>query len=66
MAKRVDEGVDVLVCHLGWSRRVCTLVEFLTICWYETEVPDKHNWPNFCDGRFACIEERATGSPTEY
>ena len=37
MAKRVEEGVDVLVCHPRLVQTGLDLVEFPTICWYETD-----------------------------
>ena len=36
VAKRVEEGVDVLVCHPRLVQTGLDLVEFPTICWYET------------------------------
>ncbi|MCY3657045.1 MAG: hypothetical protein OXG95_10620, partial [Chloroflexi bacterium] len=35
--KRVEEGVDVLVCHPRLVQTGLDLVEFPTICWYETD-----------------------------
>ena len=37
VAKRVEEGVDVLVCHPRLVQTGLDLVEFPTICWYETD-----------------------------
>ena len=37
VAKRVEEGVDVLVCHPPLVQRGLDFVEFPTICWYETD-----------------------------
>ena len=37
MARRVEEGVDVLVCHPRLVQTGLDLVEFPTICWYETD-----------------------------
>ena len=37
VAQRVEEGVDVLVCHLRLVQTGLDLVEFPTICWYETD-----------------------------
>ena len=37
VAKRVEEGVDVLVCHPRLVQTGPDLVEFPTICWYETD-----------------------------
>ena len=37
VAKRVVEGVDVLVCHPRLVQTGLDLVEFPTICWYETD-----------------------------
>ena len=36
-AQRVEEGVDVLVCHPRLVQTGLDLVEFPTICWYETD-----------------------------
>ncbi len=38
VAQRVEEGVDVLVCHPRLVQTGLDLVEFPTICWYETEL----------------------------
>ena len=38
VAQRVEEGVDVLLCHPRLVQTGLDLVEFPTICWYETEV----------------------------
>ncbi len=38
VAQRVEEGVDVVVCHPRLVQTGFDLVEFPTICWYETEV----------------------------
>ena len=35
--KRVEEGVDVLVCHPRLVQTGLDLVEFQTVCWYETD-----------------------------
>ena len=37
VAQRVEEGVDVLVCHPRLVQTGLDLIEFPTICWYETE-----------------------------
>ncbi len=37
VAKRVEEGVDVLVCHPRLVQTGLDLIEFPTICWYETD-----------------------------
>ena len=37
VAQRVEEGVDVLVCHPRLVQTGLDLVEFPTICWYETD-----------------------------
>ena len=37
VAQRVEGGVDVLVCHPRLVQTGLDLVEFPTICWYETE-----------------------------
>ncbi len=37
MAKRVEEGVDVLVCHPRLVQTGLDLVEFPTLIWYETD-----------------------------
>ena len=39
VAKRVEEGVDVLVCHPRLVQTGLDLVDFPTIVWYETEIP---------------------------
>ncbi len=36
VAKRVEEGVDVLVCHPQLVQTGLDLVEFPTVCWFET------------------------------
>ncbi len=36
VAKRVEEGVDVLVCHPQLVQTGLDLVEFPTLCWFET------------------------------
>ena len=42
----VEEGVDVLVCHARLVQTGLDLVEFPTICWYETESPVSQSTPN--------------------
>ena len=37
VAQRVEEGVDVVVCHPRLVQTGLDLVEFPTICWYETD-----------------------------
>ena len=37
VAQRVEEGVDVLVCHPRLVQTGLDLVDFPTICWYETD-----------------------------
>ena len=46
VAKRVEESVDVLVCHPRLVQTGLDLVEFPTICWYETEVSVFQSTPN--------------------
>ena len=46
VAQRVEEGVDVLVCHPRLVQTGLDLVEFPTICWYETELPVFQSTPN--------------------
>ena len=46
MAKRVGEGVDVLVCHPSLVQTGLDLVELPTISWYETELPVLQSTPN--------------------
>ncbi|MYH67338.1 MAG: hypothetical protein F4152_01840 [Dehalococcoidia bacterium] len=46
VAKRVEEGVDVLVCHPRLVQTGLDLVEFPTICWYETELSVFQSTPN--------------------
>ncbi len=46
VAKRVEEGVDVLVCHPRLVQTGLDLVEFPTICWYETEISVSQSTPN--------------------
>ena len=36
VAKRVEEGVDVIVCHPQLVQTGLDLVEFPTVCWFET------------------------------
>ena len=37
VSQRVEEGVDVVVCHPRLVQTGLDLVEFPTICWYETD-----------------------------
>ena len=37
VAQRVEEGVDVVVCHPRLVQTGLDLVDFPTICWYETD-----------------------------
>ena len=37
VAQRVEEGVDVIVCHPRLVQTGLDLVDFPTICWYETD-----------------------------
>ena len=46
VAKRVEEGVHVLVCHPRLVQTGLDLVEFRTVCWYETELPVFQSTPN--------------------
>ena len=46
VAQRVEEGVDALVCHPRLVQTGLDLIEFPTICWYETEVSVFQSTPN--------------------
>ena len=46
MAKRVEEGADVLVCHPRMVQTGLDLVDFPTIVWFETEVSVFQSTPN--------------------
>ena len=46
VAQRVEEGADVLVYHPRLVQTGLDLVEFPTICWYETEVSAFQSTPN--------------------
>ena len=37
VAKRVNEGIDVLICHPRLVQTGLDLIAFPTICWYETD-----------------------------
>ncbi|MCY4620194.1 MAG: hypothetical protein OXD50_16850, partial [Chloroflexi bacterium] len=37
VAKRVKEGIDVLICHPRLVQTGLDLIAFATICWYETD-----------------------------
>ena len=37
VAKRVQEGIDVLICHPRLVQTGLDLIQFPTICWYETD-----------------------------
>ena len=37
VAKRVEEGLDVLICHPRLVQTGLDLIDFATICWYETD-----------------------------
>ena len=37
VAKRVEEGIDVLICHPRLVQTGLDLIDFATICWYETD-----------------------------
>ena len=39
VAKRVEEGANVLVCHPRLVQTGLDLVDFPTIVWFETELP---------------------------
>ncbi len=57
MAKRVEEGVDVLVCRPRLVQTGLDLVEFPTLIWYETEVSVLQSTPNaalLVDGAADC------------
>ena len=45
VAKRVEEGVDVLVCHPRLVQTGLDLVDFPTIVWFETELPVSQSTP---------------------
>ena len=46
MAWRVEEGVDVLVCHPWLVQTGLDLMEFPTIFWYRKELPVFQSTPN--------------------
>ena len=46
VAKRVEEGVDVLVCHPRLVQTGLDLVDFPTIVWFETEFSVFQSTPN--------------------
>ena len=46
VAQRVEEGVDVLVCHPRLVQTGLDLVDFPTIVWFETEVSVFQSTPN--------------------
>ena len=37
VAKRVEEGIDVLICHPRLVQTGLDLIQFATVCWYETD-----------------------------
>ena len=37
VAKRVEDGIDVLICHPRLVQTGLDLIAFATICWYETD-----------------------------
>ncbi len=37
VAERVEEGLDVLVCHPRLVQTGLDLIDFATVCWYETD-----------------------------
>ncbi len=37
VAQKVEEGIDVLICHPRLVQTGLDLVDFPTICWMETE-----------------------------
>ena len=37
VAKRVEEGIDVLICHPRLVQTGLDLIDFPTICWFETD-----------------------------
>ena len=37
VAKRVEEGIDVLICHPRLVQTGLDLIAFETVCWYETD-----------------------------
>ena len=39
VTERVAEGVDVMICHSRLVQTGLDLIDFPTICWYETEFP---------------------------
>ena len=45
VAQRVEEGVDVVVCHPRLVQTGLDLVDFPTICRYETELPVSQSTP---------------------
>ncbi len=46
VAQRVEEGVDVLICHSRLVQTDLDLVDFPTIVWFETEVSVFQSTPN--------------------
>ncbi len=63
VAKRVEEGVDVLVCHPRLVQTGLDLVEFPTIVWAETELSVFQSAPKapvFVGGEFALSSRRST------
>ncbi len=46
VTKRVEEGVNVLVCHPRLVQTGLDLVDFQTLVWYETEIPVFQSTPN--------------------
>ncbi len=46
VATRVEEGVDVLVCHPQLVQTGLDLVEFPTVCWFEAQVSVSQSTPN--------------------
>ena len=61
VAKRVEEGVDVLVCHPQLVQTGLDLVEFPTVCWFETQISVFQSTPKaaLLVGReSACVADR--------
>ena len=38
MADRVKEGIDVMICHPRLVQTGLDLIDFPTLCWFETEL----------------------------
>ena len=37
MAERVEQGIDVLICHPRLVQTGLDLIDFPTLCWFETD-----------------------------